>query len=259
MTTWSKESALKELEALTKAVDQLRVLGRGSAEHTRWVFRTLKFLESVFGPSSMYYGTFASLPWRATGSFVFRGFDIQGAIEERHERAFLQNFEKARGLLQAALDELNASSIDDVYEAKDSPDESNALLRVINLAERKLRKTVRTAPQKETEIQDAFENLLIGAEIAYSREADSIEYSSKKYIPDFVIKHIDLAIEVKLCARDGREKEIIAEINDDILAYQTKYRNLFFIVYDVGQIRDGEKFAKSFEDHDNVVIRILKH
>jgi hypothetical protein len=66
-------------------------------------------------------------------------------------------------------------------------------------------------------------------------------------------------IDVKLCARTGREKELIAEINDDILAYQTKYRNLFFLVYDMGQIRDVERFASSFEEHENVIVRVVKH
>ena len=73
------------------------------------------------------------------------------------------------------------------------------------------------------------------------------------------IKQLDLAIDMKFCARPEREKQMIAEINDDILAYQTQYGNLFFIVYDVGQIRDSEKFAGSFEEHENVIIRVIKH
>jgi hypothetical protein len=122
-----------------------------------------------------------------------------------------------------------------------------------------LRKVIRNQPTKEREVQDSLENLLIGADITFSREAENIEYSSKTYKPDFTIKQLDLAIEVKLCARDGREKEIIAEINDDILAYQTRYGNILFIIYDVGQIRDSEKFSASFEAHQNVIVRVVKH
>ena len=101
--------------------------------------------------------------------------------------------------------------------------------------------------------------MLIGADIPYGRGVDSIEYSSKTYIPDFSLPKINLAVEVKLCNRDGREKEIIAEINDDILAYQTKYENLLFIIYDSGYIRDKDRFSSSFEEHGNVTIRVVKH
>ncbi len=66
-------------------------------------------------------------------------------------------------------------------------------------------------------------------------------------------------MEAKLCKRYGREKEIIGEINDDILAYETKYGNLFFIIYDVGSIRDIEKFTDAFGTHTNVVVRVIKH
>ena len=80
---------------------------------------------------------------------------------------------------------------------------------------------------------------MIGADLALllKRETDSIEYSSKTYVPDFTMRKLDLAIEIKLCNREGREKEIIAELNDDILAYRIKYGNLLFLIYDVGQIR----------------------
>ena len=104
-----------------------------------------------------------------------------------------------------------------------------------------------------------FENLLIGADIPYSREVDSIEYSSKTYTPDFSVQKADLAIEVKLCNRSGREKEIIAEINDDILAYKTKYGNIIFVIYDLGLIRDTERFIKNFEEQEGVFIKVVKH
>lgn len=122
-----------------------------------------------------------------------------------------------------------------------------------------MRKVIREPPSQERTVQDAFEALLVGAGLEYSRETDSIEYSSKTYTPDFSLFKIDLAAELKLCGRDGREKAIIAEINDDILAYETKYGNILFIVYDVGLIRDVERFARSFENHENVIVRVVKH
>ena len=101
--------------------------------------------------------------------------------------------------------------------------------------------------------------MLIGADVKYSRESEHIEFSSKSYIPDFTFSRIDLALEVKLCNRVGREKEIISEINDDILAYQTKYSNILFVIYDNGFIRDIDRFKQDIEKSQKVVLLIIKH
>lgn len=259
MPKWTKDAALKEIEDLIREADHVAPDGPYSAVHVRWDLRTRRFLTDVFGQNSIYLRGFASLTWRAMGSFVIQGWDLQNAIEEQHFKGFVQQIEIARGLLQASWDELSESDLEDVYHGKDTPPESSAILKVLNLAEHRLRKVIRNQSTKEREVQDSLENLLIGADITFSREAENIEYSSKTYKPDFTIKQLDLAIEVKLCARDGREKEIIAEINDDILAYQTRYGNILFIIYDVGQIRDSEQFSASFEAHQNVIVRVVKH
>jgi len=185
--------------------------------------------------------------------------DPDAARERKDQEGYVRDLATARGFLAAALDRLEALEIGEVYEGKDTGPESSAIVKVINLAEHKLRKVVRSKPDIEKEVQDALEGLLIGADLPYSREADRIEYSSKTYQPDFTMPKLDLAIDVKLCARDGREKELPAEINDDILAYQTKYGNALFIVYDAGFIRDMDRFAGSFEQHQNVVVRVVKH
>ena len=137
--------------------------------------------------------------------------------------------------------------------------ESSALVKIITLGERKLRKAVRDKPERERQVQDSFETLLVGADIAHDRETDSIIYSSKTYTPDFSFRSIDLAVELKLCNRSDREKEIIGEINDDIIAYKTKYRNLMFFVYDLGYIRDVDRFAQAFEACEGVIVRVIKH
>lgn len=85
-----------------------------------------------------------------------------------------------------------------------------------------------------------------------------IVYSSKSYKPDFLFSKIDTIVEVKLCNSKEVEKDIISQINDDIVAYRTKYSNLIFVVYDVGVIRDQDKFRKSIEAND-VVVRVVKH
>lgn len=263
---WTKESALAELRWLADQTKELKNEQRFSEKHTRWLSRTLTFLEEVFGRDSRPYVAFIGYVWQQTGTIVFGGpGDREGvwnpgqAIEKRHHQAYLRDVESARGLLLAAADHLERTNLNTVYQGKDTAPESSAIVRVLNLAEHKLRKVVREKPSIEKQVQDAFENLLVGADLPYSRETDRIEYSSKSYVPDFTMPRIDLVIEIKLCNRSNREKEIIGEINDDILAYQTKYGNLLFIVYDDGHIRDIDRFVNSFEEHQNVMVHVVKH
>jgi len=263
---WTQELAVEELKALLATIPQLSSGRRMSAEHTAWVMRTLTFLEQVFGQNSRYYLSFAALTWSEQGQFLIGGpgdpggaWNPQAAIERRHQQAFLRHLEASKGFLEAALNDLSRRGVNDVYEGKDTPAESSALVKIITLAERKLRKAIREKPEREKQIQDGFETLLVGADIAHERETDSIIYSSKTYTPDFSFPGLDLAVEIKLCNRPDREKEIIAEINDDIIAYKTKYRNLIFVVYDLGHIRDIERFSEAFEASEGVIVRIVKH
>jgi hypothetical protein len=185
--------------------------------------------------------------------------DARATIEKIHQEAYKDDMGTAKGVLSGAADHLKQRDMDSVYQGKDSGPEPSGTVKVINLAEHKLRKVIRDKPAKEKQIQDAFESLLIGADIAFSRETDSIEYSSKTYTPDFTLPKLDLAVEIKFCDRAGREKEMIAEINDDILAYMSKYGNQLFIIYDIGVIRDVERFTSSFEEHQSVIVRVVKH
>lgn len=259
MAQWTKESAIAALQQLEANIGLLKNSRRFSAEHTRWIAQTNVLFEEVFGKKSLYYLSFTALKWQWTGSRIIQGGDVNADIEAHHHQAYLNHLETAKGLLLAACDHLERTDITSVYEGKDTTPEASAIIKVINLAEHSLRKATHNQPQNEREVQDTFENLLLGAEISYSRENDRIEYSSKTYTPDFTVPKIELAIEIKFCNRDGREKEIIAEINDDILAYQTKYGNLLFVIYDLGFIRDVERFAVEFESQQNVVVRVVKH
>ncbi|NKE72984.1 hypothetical protein [Candidatus Manganitrophus noduliformans] len=263
---WTKDSASKELGRLISEIPVLHKARAFSAEHVRWHQKVVGFLEEVFGQDSRFFESFTNLTWRREGRFLVGGpadptgsLNPQAAIEREHQKAYLQQLDTACGILLATQDELKRKELKEVYRGKDTGPEASSILKIINLAEYKLRKTIRNIPNSEKEIQDAFENLLIGADISYSRETDSIEYSSKTYTPDFTVEKADLAIEIKLSNKKEREKEIIAEINDDILAYKTKYGNMIFAVYDTGFIRDVERFSKNFEDQEGVVIKVVKH
>ena len=265
MAKWTDQSSAEELQRLIADIPALSKIRRQSADHVRWMVNTLHFLEEVFGRASRYYLSFAALRWHETGSMILGGpadpegsFNPNVAIERRHQQAYVQQLDFARGLLEAALDDLKRSGLGGVYEGKDTGPESSALIKLLTLIERKLRKVIRAVPSKERDVQDAIENLLVGAEIEYSRETDSIEYSSKTYCPDFTFQRLDVALDVKLCNRDAREKEVIAEMNDDILAYRTKYGNLLFVIYDLGFIRDIDRFTQAFESQEGVVVRVVK-
>lgn len=123
MSRWSKETALTELTSLINEAQSLTQSQRMSAEHTRWLAKTLQFLESIFGTSSIYYLSFKQLQWQQSGSFVIQAWDIQGALDVRHHQAYVRDLGTAKGLLQAAHDELESilsAALSDVMGATSS-------------------------------------------------------------------------------------------------------------------------------------------
>ena len=263
MHEWSQETAEKELnELLEELVRLAESPSPTSPDHIRWQIRTVTFLREVFGENSLVYRTFARVSWRYSGTMMVTWDEAYRpmAAQERYDiPVYLEAIGKAVGILQAAGDELGRKGVQGVYEGKDTGPEASLLLQIMNLAELKLRKIIRAKPEKEREIQDAFETLLLANDIPHSREKDSIEYSSKTYTPDFTVRKADLAVEIKLATTQAHEKSLIAEINDDILAYRTKYGNILFVVYDCGIIRDVERFVGSFEANGPVSVRVVKH
>jgi len=262
MPEWTKQTAIEELDRLIAQMSQLRGGDHTSPHHTRWLLGVINFVNEVFGQRSVYYTNLARVHWQYYGTMAVHVNEMfsPGATEARYNRPTYDNaLNAAQGILLAARDELSRLDIESVYHGKDTAPEASTIVAILNLVDHKLRKLVRERPSKERAVQDAIENMFIAADVPYSRETDSIEYSSKTYVPDFTVTRADLAIEVKLCAKPEREKEMIAEINDDILAYSTKYGNLLFVIYDCGIIRDGERFTGHFEELPSVVVRIVKH
>jgi hypothetical protein len=128
---------------------------------------------------------------------------------------------------------------------------------IVSALQQLLRPLFREVPADEKIVQSKVEDLLMAREIPFSREAETFQYSSKGYRPDFVLTAADTALEVKL-SKPGRESDVIAEINDDILAYRTRYKSQIFVVYDVGGIRDEVRFRRDLEAHGAVVL-VVKH
>lgn len=256
MKNWTKEEALTYIDSIIDEIENVKKSGRNSSVHTRWLSNTLVFLVEVFGEQSLHYLNIKHLSWSATGTFIIenpRNYEYERSQKDNF--ACLKQIEIAKGILLSAKDQLEHSSINEVYTNKNQT--TNNFIKLLKLSETKLRKIIRDTPNDETEVQDKYEDLLIGADIKYSKEFPRIEYSSKQYVPDFSFAELDLAVELKICK--DNEKKLISQLNDDILAYKTKFQNVLFIIYDLGIIRDVEQLKQSFEKHDNVFVQIVKH
>ncbi len=257
-----KDSAINALENAIRNINLLRKVAPFSSEHVRWMVDTKLLLEEIFGQSSTIYLNFVNLKYDFRGSFIGSPYTYEIEKERRDLQAYQSDLTIADGILRASVDQISRKGMEEVYSGKDSPKESSEIVKILSLIDTKLRKTFRNKPKDESEVNDALENLFIGADLEkeFSREKEHIPYSSKTYVPDFVFTRISTIVEAKLCDSLKREKEIIAEINDDILAYKTVYANLIFVIYDLGMIRDDESFKGSLEEsHQHVIVHVIKH
>jgi hypothetical protein len=266
MARWDQATALAELDILLEESRRLEGVLPGSEQLIAWGYRVTDFLTDVFGEGSSYYGGWTRISWRAGQGIVGgparpdESWDPQRGIDRLRREAVARGLTTARGILSAARQRLEAEpDISRLHSGKDTAPEASLLIKIINLAEYKLRKVMREAPRNERAVQDEFEKLLIGADVPYAREAKRVEYSSKTYVPDFTIDRAQLAVELKVCLAADREKALPAEINDDILAYKRDYPNMLFVVYDTGFIRDVDRFGGNFEEENGVVVRVVKH
>ncbi len=122
----------------------------------------------------------------------------------------------------------------------------------------KLRPAMFEDPSSETDVQDTLEIIFNAKGLEYRREKVTIEYSSKSFVPDFTFESLNLIVEVKLCKSASKEKTIIDEINADIPAYQTRYSRVIFVIYDLGFIRDVDKFRSGIEGNPGIRVLVIK-
>jgi hypothetical protein len=126
-----------------------------------------------------------------------------------------------------------------------------------------LRRAVFAVPDKELEIQNAIEALIVGRGMAkgtdYDRETGRVKTSGKESVPDFIFPRLKLCLEVKLSKSADKLRAIVDEINADIRAYGTQYERQLYIVYDLGMIRDEAEFKQDLEDAPGVLVLVVKH
>ena len=251
----TEEEALEQLAAAIQETYELAKLPKSHTErHVRWIVNTSYLLYDIFGPDSGIYRNFQ----RLTYTIKQETFYVWEIDDLKHE-GYLQDLEIARGCLQAAIDVIKRKGIKNVYEARDLVGQSNLVIHILSTIQSQLRKSIRETPNSEKVIQNSLETIFNVKEFDFLREKERIEYSSKAYAPDFTFPSISATVEVKLCNSERKEKDIISEINDDILAYSTKYSNLIFVVYDIGIIRDQDMFKGSFSKRPNVIVEVIKH
>lgn len=134
---------------------------------------------------------------------------------------------------------------------------------ILNFLSANLRKAIHVQPQNEKEVQNAIEALLIGKGmqkgLAYDRETGRVKHAGKESIPDFLFKNEQMVLEVKFCNRPGKLAEITDEMNADIVAYSTTYERVWFLVYDMGFIRDVDEIIGGLEKAEQVKCAIVKH
>jgi REase_DpnII-MboI len=126
-----------------------------------------------------------------------------------------------------------------------------------------LRKAIHAEPTAERDVQNAIESLLIGKGmqkgIDYDRETGRVKHAGKESIPDFVFRTEQMVLEVKFCNRAGKLAEIIDEMNADIVAYSTVYERVWFLIHDMGLIRDEDELVRGLQKSANVKCVVVKH
>jgi len=137
-------------------------------------------------------------------------------------------------------------------------------IEIADFLQANTRRAVLSLPERERDLQDVVEQLLIGRGLQkgseYDRETGRVKVSTKEVIPDFVMMPISLAIEVKFVKEAGQVSRIVDEINADIQSYGRRYETLIFLVYDVGgAIRDEVEFRHDLEQIESVRIVLVKH
>jgi hypothetical protein len=141
---------------------------------------------------------------------------------------------------------------------------SERIAGIADFLEANLRRAVLTRPEREKDVQDVIEQLLIGRGLEkglqYDRETGRVKISAKEVVPDFVLLQLATAIEAKLVKEQTRLGEVVDQINADIQAYGKAYDVLVFVVYDIaGLIRDDSEFRRDLEATDGVRVIVLKH
>lgn len=126
-----------------------------------------------------------------------------------------------------------------------------------------LRKVIHSEPTIERDIQNAVESLLVGKGmqkgLGYDRETGRVKHAGKESVPDFIFPNERMVLEIKFSNREGKLAILIDEMNADIIAYSTLYDRVWFLIYDMGFIRDEDVIIQGLQKSDHVKCVVVKH
>lgn len=126
-----------------------------------------------------------------------------------------------------------------------------------------LRRMIFDEPEKELQVQNAIEQVLIGRGMVkgldYDREVGRVKVSVKEVVPDFILPRLGLVLEAKLVKDRAKSKAVVDEINADVQAYGKAYSFITFVVYDMGAIRDEAEFKAGIDNANNISVIVVKH
>ena len=86
-----------------------------------------------------------------------------------------------------------------------------------------------------------------------------MKFSGREFVPDFIFKKLNLALEVKLIKTKPQVATCVEEMSADTTAYLSAYQNLLFCVYDLGEIRDANEFQEGLQNKVGVRVCVIKH
>jgi len=241
-----KNSTLKKLavrvDALRRAMDA--VMGGTSPESGKW---------RAFKNYARAYNTLAVEYKRATGERNVNTYDLEKMKDSAvwpTQKAIFDTIYADTLMLSALLCAYDVGISASISEIQD--------LLVANL-----RKVIFRRPESEIEVQNAIESLLVGRgyqkPIDYDRETGRVKFSGKEFVPDFVFKSFDLALEIKLVRAKQQVSACVEEMSADSTAYLSAYKNVLFCVYDLGEIRDVNEFQDGLQKEPGVRMCVIKH
>jgi hypothetical protein len=110
------DEAIGILRQLIAEIPSVARAGRASREHYRWLQNCLFELARIFGPHAAPLGSLQSLTWSIPNGTVVDYFEAtdRDARDKLHRQYFLKDLERAQGLLESGIDQLERAGLDQI-------------------------------------------------------------------------------------------------------------------------------------------------
>ena len=112
------DDAVATLRAIIAEIPGVTQAGRYSGSHLRWLQNTSWELARIFGPRSVVVANFAQLRYSVgSGPLPLDTYlDPRGVIDREHEKAFRRDLERAQGILESAIDQLQRVGLEQIRQ-----------------------------------------------------------------------------------------------------------------------------------------------